>query len=453
MGRKEKINNFKSITGTNDNSLAEKYLIRTDWDEEKAIQLYFEDSEKNNNNKNNNNKNNNNINNNINNKDKPIKGKFNFKITEALNKIKEVDILNDKDSFYGLVKFLEQKFYVSQNFSDFFSSLKKAAGLIIIFSKEKIIEVRNNMIRATNNALCADILKSTTIFPVMKDTQACNELIKQIKPKDYPVYLFCKYNSSQMMTIYEVVEKKFRLNDVINYLLDCFPDNDVKQSLYNTINASIVDFRNKKNKEKEDDFSGDEKEVNTLINKLQNDIKICNTIFRRDNTFDDYLANYNANNENQNNQIKKENNDNNNKTGNNRFQNLFDNDVSSQIFSNDKDQEENILNIPISTKEKLEKKEDIIPEEPDENDPNSCKITFRYPYDEKHKQRRFNKTDKIEVLYNYVKSLGREIFSKPNFQTFELIYGFPPLNFENKKNQTLEEEGLFPSSTINIIEK
>ena len=133
----------------------------------------------------------------------------------------------------------------------------------------------------------------------MKDTQACNELIKQIKPKDYPVYLFCKYNSSQIMTIYEVVEKKFRLNDVINYLLDCFPDNDVKQSLYNTINASIVDFRNKKNKEKEDDFSGDEKEVNTLINKLQNDIKISNTIFRRDNTFDDYLANYNANNENQ----------------------------------------------------------------------------------------------------------------------------------------------------------
>ena len=142
MGRKEKINNFKSITGTNDNNLAEKYLIRTDWDEEKAIQLYFKDSEKNNNNKNNNNIDNNN---NYNNKDKPIKGKFNFKITEALNKIKEVYILNDKDSFYGLVKFLEQKFYVSQNFNDFFSSLKKAAGLIIIFFKEKIIEVRNNI--------------------------------------------------------------------------------------------------------------------------------------------------------------------------------------------------------------------------------------------------------------------------------------------------------------------
>ena len=250
MGRKEKINNFKSITGTNDNNLAEKYLIRTDWDEEKAIQLYFEDNKKNNINKNNNNKNDNNINNNYNNKDKPIKGKFNFKITEALNKIKEVYIQNDKDSFYGLVKFLEQKFYVSQNFNDFFSSLKKAAGLIIIFSKEKIIEVRNNMIRATNNALCADILKSTTIFPVMKETQACNELIKQIKPKDYPVYLFCKYNSSQMMTIYEVVEKKFRLNDVINYLLDCFPNNDVKQSLYNTINASIVILEIKKIRKK-----------------------------------------------------------------------------------------------------------------------------------------------------------------------------------------------------------
>ena len=443
MGRKEKINNFKSITGINDNSLAEKYLIIADWDEEKAIQLYFKENSKNKINKNDNIK-----------KDKQVQGKFEFKISEALYKTEEVYTQKEKDSFFDMIKFLEKNFYIAQNFNEFLSSLKKAAGLIIIFQKEKMTEVRNNMIRATNNALCLDILKSTIILPVMKDTQTYNELIKQFKTKDFPVYLFCKYNSSQIMTINNVVEKKFRLNNVVNNLLDCFPDNDVKQSVYKSINTSIIGFQNKKNKEKkenDDDFSGDENEVNNLINKLENDIKINNTLFVRDKTFEDYLAN--DKDKNQNNQEKKENSDNN-KTENNRFQNLFNNDITNtQIFSDVKDKEENILDIPISSEVKLEKNENLIPKEPDENDPNSCKITFRYPYDEKHKQRRFNKTDKIEALYNYVKSLGREIFSNQNFQTFELIYGFPPINFENKKNNTLEEEGLFPSSTINIIEK
>ena len=39
------------------------------------------------------------------------------------------------------------------------------------------------------------------------------------------------------------------------------------------------------------------------------------------------------------------------------------------------------------------------------------------------------------------------------YRSFELIYGFPPMNFENKKNCTLDEEGLFPASMINIVEK
>lgn len=95
----------------------------------------------------------------------------------------------------------------------------------------------------------------------------------------------------------------------------------------------------------------------------------------------------------------------------------------------------------------------IIPREPEINDPNACLITFRYPYDERYINRRFNKNDKIEVLYNYVESLGNEIYSKPKYHSFELIYGYPPINFGNKKDNTLDDEGLFPSSTINIVEK
>ena len=57
------------------------------------------------------------------------------------------------------------------------------------------------------------------------------------------------------------------------------------------------------------------------------------------------------------------------------------------------------------------------------------------------------------MLYNFVKSLGREIFFESNSNDFDLISGFPPKNLENSKNNTLEQEGLFPSSLIQIKEK
>ena len=78
---------------------------------------------------------------------------------------------------------------------------------------------------------------------------------------------------------------------------------------------------------------------------------------------------------------------------------------------------------------------------------------FRYSSGEKSSERRFLKTDKIIILYNYVKSLGREIYTEPKYNDFDLISGFPPKNLENSKDKTLLEEGLFPSSMIQIKEK
>ena len=107
MGRKEKINNFKSITGINDNSLAEKYLIITDWDEEKAIQLYYKENSKNKINKNDNIK-----------KDKQVQGKFECKISEALYKTEEVYTQKEKDSFFDFVPRRLNHFIYSYNFID-----------------------------------------------------------------------------------------------------------------------------------------------------------------------------------------------------------------------------------------------------------------------------------------------------------------------------------------------
>ena len=433
MDKFQKILNFKSITATNNNALAEKYLNDGNGDLQRAIKFYFEDMEKNNKNKKKN--------------YNQIKEKLEFKISDVLNKTKEIYTQKDKDSYFNMVKLLEKKYNIFQNFNNFLVSLKKTAGLIIIFKKEKISEVRNNTIRAFNNPLCFDIMKNTAILLVMTESKTCNELIKQIKPNIYPIYLFCKYNSSQIMTINKIVEKQFNLKNVVDNLLECFPNNDKKQSIYESINNTILQIKEKKPEENNDDFTGDEKEVNNLINKLENNIRISNTLFRKDDKFEQKDGN---------------NNNNKNKTENNRFQNLFGDEIKSQIFNDfveseeneeneeEKKDEENPLDIQMSL---VISGSNLIPEEPNENDPNACKITFAYPYDEKQKQRRFNKTDKIETLYHYVISLGREIFSSENFHTFELVYGFPNVNLENKKDKTLEEEGLFPSSTIIIKEK
>ena len=150
MGRKEKINNFKEIFGIKDDSVAEKYLIRANWDESAAIQLYFDENSENKGNNNNNSQN-----------KKKAPGKKQLKITEELNSTEEVFTKKDQYSFNDFVKYLEEKFYVSQNFEEFLSRLKKGAGLVILLTVGSMPEVRNNMIRAANNALCLDIKQET----------------------------------------------------------------------------------------------------------------------------------------------------------------------------------------------------------------------------------------------------------------------------------------------------
>ena len=96
----------------------------------------------------------------------------------------------------------------------------------------------------------------------------------------------------------------------------------------------------------------------------------------------------------------------------------------------------------------------ILSKEPDENNPDVCQIVFRSPDGEKQIERRFLKTDKIASLYNYVKSIGRDIFTEPDSKDFDILcLGFPPKNLEDKKNNTLEQEGLFPNSILQIREK
>ena len=82
----------------------------------------------------------------------------------------------------------------------------------------------------------------------------------------------------------------------------------------------------------------------------------------------------------------------------------------------------------------------------------SLKNHFRYPDGEKMKNRRFLKTHKIQNLYDYVTSLGNEIYSEEGNNGFSLYQPFPPKKYTNMEN-TLEKEGLFPNAVIQIREE
>ena len=90
--------------------------------------------------------------------------------------------------------------------------------------------------------------------------------------------------------------------------------------------------------------------------------------------------------------------------------------------------------------------------EPNKDNENCCTICFRYPDGEKRIDRRFLKTDKIKDLYEYVESLGKEIYSEDGEGVFSLYQPFPPKKYENMEN-TLENEGLFPNAVIQIKEE
>ena len=104
---------------------------------------------------------------------------------------------------------------------------------------------------------------------------------------------------------------------------------------------------------------------------------------------------------------------------------------------------------------KKEEKSKIIkqnfPKEPDDSNPDKCMIVFRFPDGNKNVERKFLKNDKIQLLYDFIETLGRDIYTENDNNKFELIQTFPFKKYDNY-NKTLEEEGLFPNSMLQIKE-
>lgn len=87
--------------------------------------------------------------------------------------------------------------------------------------------------------------------------------------------------------------------------------------------------------------------------------------------------------------------------------------------------------------QKLEK----IGNEP-ESSPETAQVSFRLPNGQKV-DRRFNKQENIDILYEFVETLG--------VVNFEILINFP-LKILNEKSLNLEETGIFPKSVVIVRE-
>ena len=106
----------------------------------------------------------------------------------------------------------------------------------------------------------------------------------------------------------------------------------------------------------------------------------------------------------------------------------------------------------LKEKEESKKIKTNLKPEPSDDNPDKCIILFRFPDGEKTVQRKFLKKDKIKDLFDFIKSLGREIFAEEEHHHFSLLQTFPYKLFDEIQNNTLEQEGLFPNSVLQIKE-
>lgn len=91
--------------------------------------------------------------------------------------------------------------------------------------------------------------------------------------------------------------------------------------------------------------------------------------------------------------------------------------------------------------------------EPEAGGPDIAEVSFRAQGSGKRFTRRFLKTDKVDVLYNYVRTLADEDlgFDDHNSQ-FSIMQAFPKKVFDEDSGETLESLGIFPRALVQIQE-
>ena len=391
-----KIANFMAMTETGDPDIATQYLTSANWDETLAVNNFFKRINSNIN-RNRNvinipNNNNNNANNNNNNNDQ---GFFSSYILEPIKNLfsscyhpREIDIEEENKIF----QFLPNKV---DDMNKFNTLIKKNIGIIILYNGNNIQFLNSLITQICRNSMLINLLKQNfIIYPLLSSTKDGFNIEKMTgRNLIYPAFIFC-YNNSNNNTL--------TTNNIINIL------------------------------------EGESITLNSFNNMLMNSLEKVNK-----NT----------------NMLKKT-------ESSEKYNLLSDAEVLDKQKKNMEDLERQIqMKEEQLKREKLEEEKKLkeienkaneakakIVEEPSSDNPNCTTICFRYPDGEKRKDRRFLKTHTIQNLYDYVTSLGKEIYTEEENNSFSLYQPFPPKKYDNME-KTLEEEGLFPNAIIQIKEE
>lgn len=429
MPRKEKINQLKSLLKIEDNKTAENYLVKANWNIEKAKKLYELENP-----------------NNAESNDILDNTQIEFNINEIFKESNEVFSPKNKSLYDDFIKSLEKLFpnQIVLNYKNFFSSTKKAGGLIIIFPESKINELRNNLIRVVNKKN-SGIKKNIPIFPILKESEAGNKIIKAFGVKSFPFYMFCKYKNEETMYISYNVEKKLLMKDLNDIFKILHQENIVELSISLDGEKSILNYN---------DFSGDIEEQKSIYQhvRLLNDS--INTLFdaNRDDTINGF-SNVSIDNK-----SEDPSNSDNNTSDEENITTKKDSQINSLYsFSLDINNPNNSIEMNQLTQltqdtTRMTTVNNFIRKK--NYDINICTIKFINSNDKKdYKIKDFIKTDKVSSLFDYVESLKREMKSIGNFSNFDLAHGFPPTYLSQFKNKTLLEEDLFPLSEVYICKK
>ena len=469
----EKIATFNLLVGNNNEEVALNYLTLANWDETKAAMLYNQENkgaeaklQSNINapiNQNNPIKNNidNFKDNDIDNFDMPLNCLDTYyytqnyrdpKINYKLNKYPEcriftkglIDALKifkiDNRGYFPAFGNITQK--CIKLYDVFINNLRTNVGLILIYNKKTYNDAVNIVRKLNENDLTKDLINSkTVILPLISGCLEADQITKDLKIKNFPTILICFYknhmNFAVIAMIHNIMNNIKLLTEKLIEAHDLFNDGKKYKDypMPNSKKNNIINNNNKNNNIINNNNNKDNNLLNDINNYLPDDINNINNINRdsySNMTDGEILAK-------QENEMKK-------------LEKMEENKKLEEAKKEreKKEEEERKKEEELIEKIKADSILNLLPKEPDDDNPDKCVILFRFPDGEKVVQRKFLKTEKVSVLYLYIQSLGREIYSEKEEKKFSLIQTFPFKNFDEIQNNTLEQEGLFPNGMLQI---
>ena len=413
-----KVMNFMAMTETGDPEVATKYLESAGWDETVAVNNFFSKIKVNNNFNDNNNimqddfQNNNILNRNLinnnktnnNNNNQENEGFISRYILSPLKALlgscsekREIE-LDEEERIFHL---LPNKIHDSSRFCQL---IKRKMGIIIFYTGNNVQFLNTFINQLSQSTYLINLIKKNFfIYPLLASTNEGYRMENVISDNQllYPSFVFC-YNGSN--------NQRGGFNDLIfsrNHVINILEGESINMETFNNVLMDSIEkmgFSSNVNNSYGPMTDGE------VLEQQKSDMEALERQAQKREE-----------------ELKKQ-----------------------KILEEERIKEEELKKKEMEKKANEAKKK--IVEEPSEGDPNVTTICFRYPDGQQRKDRRFLKSHTIQNLYDFVTSLGREIYTEEENNNFSLYQPFPPKKYE-EMNNTLEQEGLFPNVVIQIREE